>query len=68
MREELLAWRSEGRRLAARRSDVIANGGEHLARDEETCATCQALTALARTVSTSSARQEVVVAPPTTSS
>ncbi|MCW2961707.1 MAG: hypothetical protein JWM90_2094 [Thermoleophilia bacterium] len=50
IREALLAWRAEGRRLAARRDEAIANGVEHVLRDGDTCQECAALAALARAV------------------
>ncbi|MCW2972498.1 MAG: hypothetical protein JWN72_771 [Thermoleophilia bacterium] len=50
VREELLAWRAEGRRLAQRRDEAIANGGDHERRDGGACAECAALATLARTV------------------
>ena len=50
VREELLAWRAEGRRLAQRRDEAIANGGDHELRDGGACAECAALATLARTV------------------
>ena len=33
VREELLRWRAEGRRLAQRRDEAIANGADHEQRD-----------------------------------
>lgn len=50
VREELLRWRAEGRRLGQRRDEAIANGADHEQRDGGDCADCAALAALARTV------------------
>lgn len=50
VRDELLAWRAEGRRLALVRDDALANGAEHVRRLVERCEECAALGALATTV------------------
>jgi hypothetical protein len=47
VREQLLAWRAEGRRIAARRDDAVANGATHLARNADLCTECSALSRLA---------------------
>jgi hypothetical protein len=52
VREQLLAWRAEGRRIAARRDDAVGNGATHLARNAEFCAECSALSGLASALRT----------------
>src|SRR4051812_47113596 len=47
VREQLLAWSAEGRRIAGRRDDAVANGATHLARHAEDCSDCAALAGLA---------------------
>jgi hypothetical protein len=47
VREQLLAWRAEGRRIAVRRDDAVANGASHLARNADHCEECAALARLA---------------------
>lgn len=47
VREQLLAWRAEGRRIGERRDDGIANGATHLARNAAHCDECSALSGLA---------------------
>ena len=46
VREQLLAWRAEGRRIAGRRDDAIANGASHMARMADHCSECAALSGL----------------------
>lgn len=46
VREQLLAWRAEGRRITARRDDAVANGASHLGRNAGHCAECEALAGL----------------------
>jgi hypothetical protein len=48
VREDLLAWRADGRRVAARRDDAIANGAVHVAHTGVDCAECAALATLAQ--------------------
>ncbi|MCW2928785.1 MAG: hypothetical protein JWM86_2753 [Thermoleophilia bacterium] len=47
VREQLLAWRAEGRRIAGRRDDALGNGATHLARHADFCVECEALSGLA---------------------
>ena len=47
VREQILAWRAEGRRIGMRRDDAVGNGATHLARRAEDCSACAALAALA---------------------
>ena len=47
VREQVLAWRAEGRRIEERRDDALANGVTHLARNAERCRECDALSGLA---------------------
>lgn len=47
VREQLLAWRAQGRRIAQRRDDAVDNGATHLARNAAHCADCSALSAMA---------------------
>ncbi len=47
VREQLLAWRAEGRRIAERRDDAVANGATHLTRNADRCADCEALSGIA---------------------
>ena len=47
VREQLLAWRAEGRRISERRDDALANGASHLGRSSTTCDECRALSGLA---------------------
>jgi hypothetical protein len=46
VRELVLAWRAEGRRIAERRDDALANGASHLARASAHCDDCRALAGL----------------------
>lgn len=43
VREQLLAWRAEGRRIGGRRDDALDNGASHLARAATHCDECAAL-------------------------
>lgn len=45
-REQVLAWRAEGRRIGERRDDALANGASHLDRSSSQCDECQALARL----------------------
>lgn len=47
VREQVLAWRAEGRRMMARRDDALANGATHLGRNAGDCDECVALAGLA---------------------
>jgi len=47
VREQLLAWRAEGRRIEGRRDDAVGNGATHLARLAGECDACTALSGLA---------------------
>jgi len=47
VREQLLAWRAEGRRIGERRDDAVDNGATHLARNADRCDECRALSDLA---------------------
>ncbi len=47
VREQLLAWRAEGRRIAERRDDAVANGATHLTRNAGSCTECDALAGIA---------------------
>jgi hypothetical protein len=47
VREQVLAWRAEGRRIGERRDDALASGATRLARDADHCAECSALSGLA---------------------
>ncbi|MCB0879943.1 MAG: hypothetical protein KDC46_13305 [Thermoleophilia bacterium] len=47
VREQVLAWRAEWRRIGDRRDDAIANGETHLARHAEHCETCASLSQVA---------------------
>ncbi len=47
VREQVLAWRAEWRRIDERRGEAIANGATHLARNADHCAECLALTGVA---------------------
>ena len=50
VREQVLAWRAEWRRIELRRDDAIANGATHLARSGERCDDCMALSRVADVV------------------
>jgi hypothetical protein len=50
VREQLLAWRAEGRRIGERRDDAVANGETHLARNAERCTECAAMSSMAGAV------------------
>lgn len=50
VREALLAWRADGRRLAVRRDEAVSNGADLLRRDGGGCDECSALDALTRTL------------------
>lgn len=47
VREQLLTWGAEGRRIARRRDDAIGNGATHLAQLRDYCDECAALASLA---------------------
>lgn len=47
VREQVLAWRAEGRRIMQRRDDALGNGSTHLARRAPECPECAALAGLA---------------------
>lgn len=46
VREQLLAWRAEGRRIAQRRDEAVANGASYLQRLVDGCDECAALASL----------------------
>lgn len=52
VREQVLAWRAEGRRIAERRDDALANGASHLARASSHCEECRALAGLSAALRT----------------
>lgn len=47
VREQLLAWRAEGRRIAGRRDDAVGNGATHMERMADHCPECAGLSGLA---------------------
>lgn len=47
VREQVLAWHAEWRRLSTRRDDAIGNGETHLARNAPHCVECAALSQVA---------------------
>jgi hypothetical protein len=47
VREQLLSWRAEGRRIGERRDDAVANGRSHLGRNADRCDECAALAGIA---------------------
>ena len=63
VREQLLSWRAEGRRIGERRDDAIDNGATHLGRNAAHCDECDALSGLAGLL-----RAHGAQAPPTSSS
>ena len=71
VREQLLAWRAEGRRIAERRDDAVANGATHLARNAGRCSECDALSGIACALRAHRRAPEAPVrdhSPPTSSS
>ncbi|MCW2925473.1 MAG: hypothetical protein JWM98_2877 [Thermoleophilia bacterium] len=65
VREQLLAWRAEGRRIAGRRDDAVGNGATHLERLADLCVECAALSGLANALR---GHQTAGVTPPSSSS
>lgn len=63
VRERMLAWRAEGRRIADRRDDAVANGATNLARLADRCSECAALAGIAGALRTHGGHS-----PPTSSS
>lgn len=47
VREQLLAWSAEGRRIDGRRDDALHNGASHMARTATHCDECAALAGMA---------------------
>ena len=47
VREQVLAWRAEGRRIGERRDEALASGATHMARAADHCDECAALSGLA---------------------
>jgi hypothetical protein len=50
IREELLAWRATGRRLAQRRDEALANALGQVERRRGSCAECAGLVGLSRSL------------------
>lgn len=50
IREELLAWRAAGRRLAQRRDDALENAAGQVQRRSASCPECAGLAGLARSL------------------
>lgn len=50
VREQVLAWHAEWRRIRQRRDDAVANGETHLLRHADHCSECAALAQVAGAV------------------